>query len=217
MDEKLKAQSEKYLNDIRLFRYHEIGKDDYLEKYTLNMNVSEKLLSMISVFEVIYRNKVHNILLHDLANDYLTNRSLNTFNKHEIIKIKSAYKKAKKENIQIKESKVIAYLTLGFWCGLIEKNKLWCQHLYKLFSKETRKTNSFNSIIEKIHSILEIRNMISHHERIISKPGINITGTSESITALTLWLIEPEDKEFLGYIESYLQSKSNEIRQLLGK
>ena len=59
--------------------------------------------------------------------------------------------------------------------------------------------------------------MISHHERIISKPGINITGTSESITALTLWLIEPEDKEFLGYIESYLQSRSNEIRQLLGK
>lgn len=217
MGNELKIQSEKYLNDIRLFRYHEIGSENYLEKYALNMDVSEKLLSMVSVFEVIYRNKVHSILSRELASDYLTNRALNTFNKFETKKIKHAYTKAEKKNIQVKESKVITYLTLGFWCGLIENNKLWCKHLYKLFSVETRRANSLSSIIEKMNAILKIRNMISHHERIISKQSINIMGTSESITTLTLWLIEPEDKEFHDYIESYLKSKSNEISKLMGK
>lgn len=215
MDEKLKSQSAKYLNDIRLFRYYKIGNDNYLEMYLLNMNVSEKILSMISVFEVIFRNKIDNLLSKSIGTNYLTNSTI--FNDEEKKLTKRAYKKAEKASIKITDSRALTYLTLGFWCGLIENNKLWCKYLYKIFPREIRKANTLRSIIKKINSILYIRNMISHHERIISKPGIDILGISNNIIELTLWLIDSEDQEFLYYIKPWLDSKSNEIRSLLKK
>ena len=215
MDSKLKAQTEKYLNEIRLFRYVEMDNENYLEKYILNMDISEKMLGIISIFEVIYRNKVHNILRDHLANDYLINPNPNFFNSSEIKIIKRAYKEAHKADVKIKEARTITLLTFGFWCGLIKNNKLWCKYLYKTFSKAARKANSLRNILVKINFILEIRNMISHHERIISKSGINIIGTLEDIAALTLGMIELEDKEFYMQIESYLKLKINEIKRLL--
>lgn len=217
MDNSLKKQSEKYLNDIRLYRYYEIGNENYLEKYALNMEVSEKLLSMISLFEVIYRNKAHTLLSTHLSTDYLTNPNLHIFSKEEIKSIKRAYRKAEKAKTQIKDSKAITYLTLGFWCNLVKKNQLWCKYLYQLFPQEIRQKHKLSNIIEMIDSIHTIRNMISHHERIISKPGINISGTSDTLTKLTIWLIEREDKDFHDYIEAYLCKKSDEIIALLSK
>jgi len=72
MDEiNLKIQSMKYLTGTRLYRYFKLNNDKWLDEYTLNMEVSEKLLSMISLFEIIYRNKIHSILSTDLGKDYL--------------------------------------------------------------------------------------------------------------------------------------------------
>lgn len=212
INDKLRTQAEKYLSDIRLFRYHEIGSKNFIQMYALNMDVSEKLLSMISFFEIIYRNKVHNILSTQLASDYLTNANLKIFNELESRQVKKAYARTKSK---IKESKVITYLTLGFWCGFLKKNKLWCKYLYKLFSKERRMSTSIRSIIQKTELILKIRNKISHHERIISKSGISISEAMNTITDLTLWLIEKEDVDFYIYVETYFQDKTQEIKNLL--
>ncbi len=94
MDDKLKPQAEKYLTDIRLFRYYEMGEDDFLQHYSLNMEVSEKLLSIISIFEIIYRNKINMLLSTALGVNYLTDDSLNVFSNDDKGNIKRAFKKA---------------------------------------------------------------------------------------------------------------------------
>lgn len=205
-------QAQKYLTDIRLFRYRQY--DNPIDTYILNINISEKFISMISIFEIIYRNKINFILSNRLGNDYLTRKELNIFNKDNISQIKRARKKIN-SNLNVKHSKIITYLTLGFWCEIIQNNKLWCQHLYLLFPKKIRQSNSIRSIISKAKLISKIRNMIAHHERIISKPGINISEIINTISDLTLWLIEEQDNIFREYIKNLFIIKKQEILQLL--
>lgn len=190
MNDKLKPQAEKYLTDIRLFRYYEMGENDFLQKYSLNMEVSEKLLSIISIFEILYRNKINMLLSTALGYNYLTDDSLNVFSTDDKGNIKRAFKKAQEAGVEITSSRAITWLTLGFWAGLINNNLLWCKYLYKLFPKNIRQQHTLNELAYMISSIHEMRNKISHHERIISKPGTSIPNTLKALDNLCDWLIE---------------------------
>lgn len=211
IDEKLKTECKKYFSDIRLYRYYEMDKN-YLKIYFYNLNISEKLLSMISIFEIILRNKIHEILVSNLSEDYLINPNIKIFNKYEHKLIERAHEKSISMNLKIKESKILSSLTLGFWCNLLKNNYLWCKFLNKIYSKRVRRSNSLKLIIKKIDLILKIRNMIAHHERIIKKPGICIEETIKCITDSILLLIDPEDTFFLSEIRDFLLGKEEEIR-----
>jgi len=215
MDDKLKSQADKYLTDTRLFRYYEIADENYLQKYTLNMEVSEKLLSIISIFEIIYRNKINMLLSKELGENYLTNSTLNVFGKEDRKNIKHAFNEAVKSGVAITNSRAITWLTLGFWSNLINNNLLWCKYLYKLFPKNIRQTHTLSELAKMIRSIYKMRNKISHHERIINKHGTSIPNTLKALNSMTDWLIEPEDKEFRAFAKNYIQKKSAEITDLL--
>lgn len=217
MNKNLNFQSEKYLSDIRLFRYYEIASDEPLKMYLINLEVSEKIFGIISLFEVILRNKIHIILSTMLGSDYLTNQQLKIFNKHELQLIQKAIYKASQKNIQIKESKILSLLTLGFWCELPQNNYLWCKYLYKLFSKDIRKKNNIKIIKKNFSFIAELRNKIAHHERIINKPNICIKQSLKCISDMILWLIDEEDKDFFNYMKEYLLKNMEEIKKDLEK
>lgn len=212
MTDELEKQAKKYFSDIRLFRYS--NQDDLIGAYFDNLKVSENLLSMISVFEVIFRNKINSVLVV-VSKDYLTNQKINIFNKEEKGIIKNAYKEAKK--INIKESKVLTILTLGFWCKLILNRSLWGKYLNKIFPIQFRQEVKPKIIFNQIHLILKVRNKIAHHERVVKKEGIQLNEVLDAITILTLSLIDKKDENFRAYIRKFLEHKANAIRLIVDR
>lgn len=105
MTNELISQGKKYFSDTRMFRYLKL--QNPLGAYFDNIIVSEKLLSMISIFEIIFRKKVNSVLLERYGNDYLTRNSLSLFNTHEKALIERAIKEARKSQVKIERSRIL--------------------------------------------------------------------------------------------------------------
>jgi len=119
------------------------------------------------------------------------------------------------KNLNNIEGKMLTLLTLSFWCVLFENNSLWCHSLYLVFPKKVRQENSIRAINMKLKDILRLRNKIAHHERIVHKKGTAIYKTVEDIKLILNWLIENDDDEFYQYIKCFIDSKMEEIKNLL--
>ncbi len=210
-------QAEKYLTEIRLFRYKEISSEQSLSLYFKNLNVSGLVLTIISLFEVVLRNKVHIILQQNmLTKNYLTKpKIISLLTKREKTMIEKAKKDSSKFKLNNIEGKMLTLLTLSFWCVLFENNSLWCHSLYLVFPKKVRQENSIRAINMKLKDILRLRNKIAHHERIVHKKGTAIYKTVEDIKLILNWLIENDDDEFYQYIKCFIDSKMEEIKNLL--
>ena len=126
--------------------------------------------------------------------------------------IGKAHKDASRTPVNVKDSRVLTLLTLGFWYGLVKNNLLWCKYIYKIFPKEVRKKVKLRQMLSQMNLILKVRNKIAHHERILNKSGISIILVMECITNLTLSLVEREDSEFRIYIEQFLSNKAEEVK-----
>lgn len=213
-NKELQNQAETYLSDIRLYRYNSFN------EYLLNLQVSTNLLSMISILEVILRNKIHKILKkHD--SEYLSTKDSKLELPNQCInRIKSlsdnyfAKKYKNKKAPSIKESKKITLLPISFWYDLLTFS-MWIKYLHLLFPKKVRTNVKFGSIKRKLRKIVELRNKIAHHERIISKPGFDIKKLALDITDFTMWLIEDKNHNFKTRIKEYLDEQSNKILKLI--
>lgn len=215
---KLSEQANKYISGIRLYRYNKslsIDSEGVMELYFLNLSISQEILGLISIFEIIFRNRIHNTLKHL---NYLDSSS-NLLRKCDYEVIIRENKKISKEKNPPKniESRVIASLTLGFWCTLFKNDKLWSSHLSKIFEKKVREKNSitFGKINNDLENIKNIRNKIAHHERIIFKHGIILEDYIDSIIQTSLSMINREDIEFLRYIENEFNIRKNRIKEQL--
>jgi hypothetical protein len=213
MKSELEAQAKKYLSDIRLFRYLDFV--DPLEVYFNNLIISEKLLGMISVFEVVFRNKINIVLKDEFGDNYLTNSNLHVFNPKEKRIIQGAIKKACKTGVKIKESRILSELTIGFWCRLIEKHSLWIKCLHKIHLN--RQSVKFKMFVKKVRLIADVRNKVAHHERIIKKRPYNIKNILNTITDETLLLIDDSDNNFKQHIKQYTNSVSVDIQFIISK
>ena len=215
MSDQKNNQPEKYLSEFRLYRFKSKVKTSPLEMYFDNLNLSERLMSMIAIFEVIFRNRIDSVLTEKFGDNYLSNPKITIFNKHEKEKIKSAYRKAKSQPIRNKKSRALTELTLGFWCNLVKKSRLWTSCVHNIHPQ--RKGIKFKTFKKNIGLIYEIRNKIAHHERILRKRPYNVPQLTSIIIYETRNLVDNTDKQFLDDINQFLESKTSEIIEIIKK
>lgn len=220
MLKKLDFQSDKYLSDIRLYRYKELEVEhgiNFLDLYSLNLKVSQELFGMIAMYETLLRNKIHKELV---PQNYLSRESGVLSDKaYEEIGRARRYVDYDDWVPSNTESRLITKLSLGFWTRLFTNNLLWTKKLYKVFKKDVRTANdiSASKIIALTKQINKTRNMIAHQQRIIFKPKIDILQVCNSIELISLWLIDESDKEFRKYIEIEMKHRIKNIKQMLSQ
>lgn len=208
------SQAGKYLSQIRLHQYNKNPlkqKGKIIELYFINLSVSQEIMGLISLFEVIFRNKIHNSLNHL---DYLdkSSKCLGKGDYNIIAREERKIYKGKKPPKNI-ESRLISNLSLGFWCNLFKNKKLWSRHFCKVFDKNVRRKNAIthgkvNEILKKIQII---RNKIAHHERVIYKRDLVLESYIDSIVQITEWLVTGEDIEFLNCLSKEFERRKSAI------
>lgn len=137
-----------------------------IQFYELNNSVSEALFGVIRGAEIALRNSIHNVLTAELGKpdwyDHLP--FLGPWEKDSIAKAKDSIRK---RNKKCTPGRVIAELTLGFWCGITSKkydSRLWVPNLHKAFPHCRLGRKKANARLEQIR---RLRNSIAHHECIL--------------------------------------------------
>lgn len=208
---------QQYFSEARITRYL-LATDNSsikaIELYKFNLKISKAFHPILGVFEVILRNRLHNILTsHFTDSEWIINQKtgfmsdsslrfkykrtgqekINDFLKSEIIK---AEKRLQKSRTPITSGKIIAEQTLGFWTDLFEV------HHYRLLKGKPIQIfqslppgHGRKEINDELDKIRRLRNRINHNEPICFKGNkIDLTSTLsvyKSLTNLLAW-IDPE-------------------------
>lgn len=149
--------------------------------YRYNLRLSQEMFSMISMFEIILRNKIDQVLAQpDWLHHAVQNGGI--FDNPQCIKTKKIidekYQKLNRDGIY-SHGKLIAELNFGLWTNLYQPNQY--NAIFNL-GKDINQIAMLASVLplmrfdsksskrEKIHKILgeinKIRNRIAHHEPI---------------------------------------------------
>jgi hypothetical protein len=215
-----------YFSASRINRYLAAAgnsKSRAVRLYKANLKVSQSFHPVLGVLEVVFRNRLNDVLTAHFADpDWIINqkpgfmsdpsltynhkktgqRRTNDFLKREIIK---AEKRLRKTGTQITSGKIIAEQTLGFWTDLLEV------HNYKLLrGKPIQIFNSLPSghgrkeVNDELDKIRRFRNRINHNEPVcFSGNNIDFTVTvdvHQSILKILNW-IDPELLHFIADID----------------
>lgn len=156
----------------RLNRYIRLANGDRtkaIQFYEMNNVVSESFFGVIRGFEIALRNSVHTVLTKEIGHPDWYDR-LSFLQKKEIESVAHAKTSIERSRKLPIPSRVIAELSMGFWCGLISKiydANLWVPHLHKAFpnGKVGRKAAH-----KRLEGVRIIRNRIAHHECILDFP-----------------------------------------------
>jgi alanyl-tRNA synthetase len=201
-----------------------------LSLYRLNLQLSQTLFGVISLFEVVLRNKINS--QYKLGNEnwlisgFLHRPSANC-NK-SIQKIDEAIQKLQDDNKSITNDDVLSKLSFSFWKMLFAQKQFIAggNNLLRIFTR-CPSNITYTEIYSKLDSIGLLRNRIAHHEPICFANTVISTQITEkvykNIVKLVRWMgINPQEL-FEGYddIPLYLQKindlnnfmKANEIRK----
>ncbi|MEZ4808878.1 MAG: Abi family protein [Allomuricauda sp.] len=193
------------------------SKTKAIRLYKSNLRVSQSLHPLISITEVVLRNKLNTILsahfsdpdwiIHqksgfmiDPSLRYRHKRTGQIKTNHYLKKeIEKAERRLRKQQVIITSGKVIAEQTLGFWTNLFEV------HHYRLLSGTP--IQIFNTlpsgygrkeILEDLNSIRQFRNRINHNEPIcFVGNSVDFTKTEEVYNSI---------KEILKWIDPKLEN-----------
>lgn len=215
-----------YFSAARVNRYllaTENSTSRAIKLYKANLKISQAFHPLLGVFEVIFRNRINDILASHFADpDWIINqktgfmsdqsltfihkrtgqRKTNDFLKREIIK---AEKRLKKTGTPITSGKIIAEQTFGFWTDLFEV------HHYRLL--KGRPIQIFSSlpaghgrkeVNDELDKVRRFRNRINHNEPIcFNGNDIDFTKTLEvynSIIKLLTW-IDPKTLKLISDLD----------------
>lgn len=177
-------QFEALLSRPRLQRYLDAvcqNKEKALRLYAYNIQLSQQLFAIISMFEVILRNKINQcIQKHSNINNWLHQaiQQGGMFDNADCEYCKNCIVEAIKKLAKRKENasshdKLLAELNFGFWRYLFESAqfKATGRILLKIALKRpktTTHTQHYNQkwFAKELRKINELRNRIAHHETI---------------------------------------------------
>jgi hypothetical protein len=137
--------------------------------YIQNIQISEKLHTLLNEFEVVFRNVINDVLSARYGDEWYNSREIEFIDKH-ITAIQRVKQDLHRENKPKTNSNIISNLTLGFWVYLFNKDydqTLWRLELYKIF-KHRRISRS--KVREELHKIKNLRNRVAHCECILKYP-----------------------------------------------
>jgi hypothetical protein len=159
---------EALLSEKRLATYYSLFPNDKqkaIQYYQLNTQISESLYPLLSNFEVVLRNSIHNSFkVHYKTDDWY---ALITYRELED-QIRVAKAKILASHNQITTDKLVAELTLGFWTSLLNKQyakDLWKPMMYA-FPLISNQLKHRDKIAFKLNQIRKFRNRIFHYEPI---------------------------------------------------
>jgi hypothetical protein len=219
-----------YFSHSRINRYYEASnksKNHAVNLYFLNLKVSKSFNPVLSIFEVILRNKLNYTLsslfnntnwiidekvgfMNDLSLINSKNRNENKTNLYLLQEILNSEKKLKKLNIPITSCKIISEQSFGFWTCFFDLN------YYKILKGSPIKIFKYlpsyvgrKEISDNINKIRRFRNRINHNEPIcFNKNKIDFSEAIEvhnAILNLLQW-IDPEIIDFINPIDTVLET-----------
>jgi hypothetical protein len=157
---------ENLLSEKRLATYYGIfpsDKQKAIQYYQLNTQISESLYPLLSNFEVVLRNSIHNSFkVHYKTDDWY---ALIKYPELED-QIRIAKGKILASQIHITTDKLVAELTLGFWTSLLNKQyakDFWKPMMYA-FPLINNQLKHRDKIAFKLNQIRKFRNRIFHYE-----------------------------------------------------
>lgn len=132
--------------------------------YEENKRASEKLHSLISEFEVVFRNAINDNLTAFIGSNWHESDKLISDKHKRIVRDTTGY--LNKNGREVTNSNIVSSLTFGFWLNFFDREydkTLWRQTLYKIFPRETNR----NEIRLSLNKIRNLRNRIAHCECIL--------------------------------------------------
>jgi hypothetical protein len=147
------------------FRLFPNDKELAIRYYQINTQISESLYPLLSNFEIVLRNSIHNSFSIHFKN---TNWFEEIEYKELIDQINVAKSKIISSNKTLTIDKLVSELTLGFWTSLFNKKyakDLWkpLMYTFPLIEKEQKYRDK---IAFKLNNIRKFRNRIFHYEPI---------------------------------------------------
>lgn len=140
-------------------------KQKAIEYYQLNTQIAEAFYPLLSNFEVVLRNAIHNSFSkHFKTEDWYEN----IYYPELVDQVKIAKSKISLSKKEFTIDKLIAELTLGFWTALFNKKyaKDFWKPLMYAFPLVEKEKKIRNSISYKLNNIRKFRNRIFHYEPI---------------------------------------------------
>lgn len=174
--------------------------------YRINIQLSEALYPILSIFEVALRNAVHN----ELSKYYDTDDWFNEWRYQPKLKnvfesIEEAKDQIEDREEEINAGKLIAELTLGYWVSLFNASYeliLW-KPLRLCFKNMPKKLRQRHNVSANLNKIRKLRNRIYHYEPICWNLDALETNYNRIVTTLE-WI----DPDVIPWIEEIDEFKS---------
>ena len=180
---------ERLFSKSRLVTYYRLfptDKQKSIEYYRINTQISEALYPLLSNFEVVLRNSIHN----SFSIHFKTDNWYEKVTYPELVdQIKVAKLKISLSKKEFTIDKLISELTLGFWTALFNKKyakDFWkpLMYAFPLIEKEQKHRNT---IAFKLNNIRKFRNRIFHFEPICNDLNILVIN-HKNILEILKWI-----------------------------
>lgn len=184
---------ENLISPPRMARYLEACDDDTKKAMTLyraNLRLSHELFSVLSIFEVVLRNKIdshYRSIFNPIfgAEDWLIHAASpgGFYDNGSTSKTRSSILKAKSElGKNYTHNKLLAELNFGFWRFQFGPKEFRAagSNLHQIFVNRPHGTNH-TSIFNRLQLINKLRNRIAHHEPICFDLARNSISTKYAI------------------------------------
>ncbi len=175
--------------------------EEALSLYWENIEESKKFYPILSVLEVILRNKINESCIIHFKNENWLLENLPPELSKQVKEIKDKLKKSKKE---ITNSRVLAELNFGFWTILFNRKyaKIFWKPLHRIFINTPKTNRKRTDISSKLNHIRTFRNRIYHYEPIIWNKEV-LNQKREDILQLIYWL-DTDTVEWLSTVDKSL-------------
>lgn len=200
------------LSTERLSKYTELSSgnpDKALDLYLFNLKVSSSLFEVIGGFEVALRNSIHLTLKPPFSADDWYDHVPFPWLRHEQNALNNAKRQIRARHKQPTPGRIVAELTLGFWCELAAspyRDSLWIPHLYKAFPyKRLGRKEAY----ERLNGIRLLRNRIAHHECILH---MNLPAEHDKIIEAVGWIC-PHTRSWIEGYSSFPYDGSQTIAE----
>lgn len=140
-----------------------------IEHYRINIELSEALYSILSVFEVVLRNSINRELItHFGTTDWYVHMATTPGLKELNKEISNAKRHIIKRGESVSANKIVAELTLGFWVRLlnVEYELVLWKSLRRSFAFMPKQERIRHNVSAPINKIRYLRNRVFHHEPI---------------------------------------------------
>ncbi len=163
--------TEKIIQSISSERFEPYAKrtetrEQGLHLYWENIRESKEFYPILSVLEVLLRNKINESCIVHFENPNWLLENLPSELANQVKDIKEKLRKSKKE---ITNSRVLAELNFGFWTILFNRRyaKIFWKPLHRIFINTPKANRKRTDISSKLNHIRTFRNRIYHYEPII--------------------------------------------------